>query len=111
MSVKGKEEVAANEGDEEIVLPIVIPLRFPIPAVGGDGEPLRELTVEKRLTAEAFTGIPASGILFDHMFKLVSKLTAQPISTIKKLDALDMYDAIEVLNRFLPNGLKTGGSQ
>ena len=89
-----------------INLPIVIPLQYPI-QVTSDST-FEEFTVEKHLTAAAYKGIPASNLKYDDMQKLTSRMVAQPMSTIEKLHSLDMFRCFEVVNLFLPDGLKTG---
>jgi len=74
-------------------------------------ETITKLEVTQRLKAKHFKGIPAQDILFDHMIKLLSKLTAQPPSVIEELDSEDLFPAVEMVNDFLPGSLTTGESR
>lgn len=93
---------------EEIVLPYSIQLKYPLKF--GDAE-LKELVVERRLRAGDYKGIPASGLKYDDIQRLISRMVGQPVSTIEKLDSLDMFTCVEVLDNFLPGGLRTGDSR
>lgn len=74
-------------------------------------ETITELVVEARPKAKAFKGIPADGIMLDHMFLLLGRITAQPPSVIEELDSEDLFGAVGMVNDFLPNSLATGDSQ
>lgn len=103
-----KDKILNNEQSSKIIkLPYVITLKYP---VGRGSELISELVIERRLKAKDFKGIQANNITFDDMLRLLSRLTAQPLSVIEELDSIDLYEAIEVLSSFLPSGLKTGDS-
>lgn len=102
------ENTKTADGAQEVKvvkLPHVITLKYPI---NRGSEQITELVIERRLKAKDFKGVQASNISFDDMLRLLSRLTAQPMSNIEELDSTDMYAAMEVLSSFLPSGLKTG---
>lgn len=74
-------------------------------------ETISTIEVKRALKAKDFKGINASGISFDDMIRLCSKITGEELKKIEDLDATDFFKVVEVLNHFLPSGLKDGGNQ
>jgi len=102
MSEENKQET------NEIVLPFTIKLTVPI---NWGSETRSTIVVNRRLQAKDFKGIKASDIRFDDMMKLISRVTGEPIAFIEELDATDLFNASQVVQSFLPNGLTTGESR
>ena len=87
-------------------IPFKILLSTPIK--WGANDERTEISVQRKLKAKDFKGIPVQNMQFDHMLKLVSKITNEPLAFIEELEIEDLMKAIEVLNSFLPGGLGTG---
>lgn len=91
--------------DQEYQLPYTMKLQYPIPF--GKDETITELEFKRRLIAEDMFNLPVQGQVLGDTFKLISKMTCQPMSVIKKLDAVDIMEAGKVVNSFLPSGPET----
>lgn len=89
-------------------LPYTLVLKHPIERGTKAENAITQLVFKRRLKAKDFKGIPAAGMQFDHMLKLVSRLSAEPISTIEEMDSEDLFAATDIVNSFLPSGLTTG---
>jgi hypothetical protein len=99
-------ETKVNEAAEgEFTIPHTMALKYPIPF--GKDEQITELVFERRLIAEDMMQLPVQGQVLGDTFKLISKMTRQPMSVIKKLDAEDIMEAGKVVNSFLPSGPET----
>jgi len=100
-----------SEEKKTIVLPHEITLEYPVE--WGKNEELRTtITVVRRLKTKDFKGMPAGGdsLLYDHLLKLMSRMTGESMAFIEELDADDMMKIAEVVNHFLPSGRQIGGS-
>ena len=92
---------------KEFEIPHEIKLDFPVP--WGKNEDDRDtIIVKRRLKGKDLKGIPSESITLGHMFKLVSKITGEPMSFIDELDSKDLFKVIEVVKSFLPNSQTTG---
>lgn len=101
-----------QEEVEELVLPKVIQLKYPVEIGSGESKiSVTEVTIEKRLKAKHFKGIVAQNIKFDDMLLLVGRLIAQPPRIVDELDAKDLFELIDIVKYFLPDGLTTGDNR
>jgi len=96
-----------SEEKKTIELPHEIQLEFPV-EWGSDTR--NTITVVRRLKTKDFKGMPAGGdgLLWDHLLKLISRMTGETLSFIEELDASDMMKVAEVVNYFLPSSRMTG---
>jgi len=92
--------------EKEFSIPYTYVLQEPIQ--WDEENPRDKITVQRRLKAKDFKGISATDMKFDHMIGFISKITGEPTAFIEELDAYDMMKLTEVVNSFLPHGLKTG---
>jgi len=83
----------------EVKLPYTLSLKYPVQM---GQEEVTELTFQKRLTGEDIFQLPVNGQVLGDTFRLISKMTLQPISLIKRMDAVDILEAGKVVNSFLP---------
>jgi hypothetical protein len=100
-------------GDEEkgaVIYEIPYTLQLKHPFERGKQEKVTEITFQRRLKGKDFKGIVAGHIRFDDMLSLISRGTAEPISTIEELDVEDFLAAADVVNYFLGAGQTTGGN-
>lgn len=100
------EQKKNEEGEKNSAsLPYVLQLKHPVPL--DSNRNLTELVFEREMEAGDLMGIPTEGILFDHMLKMVSRMSAQPMPLVKRLKVDDMMEAMNFVNSFLPGGLAT----
>lgn len=93
--------------EKEFEIPYKIKLQTPIE---WGTETIREITIKRRLKARDLKSVPVQNIQMDHVLSLVSKMTGEPVALIEELDVMDLMQAAEVLNSFLPAGLGIGES-
>ncbi len=84
----------------EFKLPYTLELRYPVQM---GSEEITELTFKKRLTGEDIMQLPVQGQVLGDTFRLISKMCQQPVSVVKRMDALDILEAGKVVNSFLPS--------
>lgn len=86
---------------EENQLPYKMKLEHPVQF----GEELvEELEFVNPLTAGDMWDMPAQNQKLGDSFKLVGKMTARPLSFVKKLQAADIVEASRFVQSFLPDG-------
>jgi hypothetical protein len=99
--------MSEQEEKNELTIPFDIPLRKSV-RVDKDTT-LESLTFNREPVAGDFADMDPSKMKLGDMLHILSKVTGQPRKTvIDKLSAKDMFAAIEVLNRFLPDSQTTG---
>lgn len=91
--------------EKEFELPYVIKLDYP---VEWGSETRDTITIKRRLKGKDLKGIPTENLKIGDMFKLVSKVTAEPNTFIDELDSKDLFKAIDVVKSFLPSTQMTG---
>lgn len=85
-------------------LPYTMKLEHPVQF----GEELvEELEFVNPLTAGDMWDMPAQDQKLGDTFKLVGKMTARPLSFVKKLQAADIVSAAKFVQSFLPDGPAT----
>ena len=90
-----------------VKLPIVVKLKYP---VKWGQENVDSIKFDRRLKAKDMKGIPASKIQFEHMIKLLAKLTGIAETMLDEIDGEDIMTVMEVVQGFLPSGQATGDS-
>ena len=88
-------------------LPIVVKLKYP---VKWGQETIDSIKFDRRLKAKDMKGIPASHIQFEHMIKLLAKLTGIAETMLDEIDGEDIMAVMEVVQGFLPSGPVIGDS-
>ena len=97
------------EVPEEIILPYVIELKYPIG--WGGAEKRKTVIIKRRLTAKDVMNIPSENIKLGHMVTLVKHVTGESQAFINEMDTLDLFKCIEVVKNFLPGSRETGGER
>jgi hypothetical protein len=96
------------ETGQEEKYPLPYDLKLKEPIKWGKNETREVLTVQRRLKAKDFKGIPAQNMQMDHFLKMLSRITGEPMALIDELGVEDLFDAVDIINSFLPDGLRTG---
>lgn len=87
-------------------VPYTCKLKYPVQ--WGKDDTVSEIVFPRRLKAKDFRGLPASDLKFDHMIKIVARVTATATTLLEELDAEDFMQLTEVVESFLPAGQKIG---
>ena len=98
-------EQAKNQEQKTYDIPYVLPLKYPIT---WGSEVKKEIVFGKRPKAKDFKSMQATDIRMADMIRIISSVTAEPVSFVEELDATDFLVACEVVNSFLSNGPTTG---
>lgn len=86
-------------------IPYTLKLKHPFP---WGTEQKSEVIFARRLKGKDMKGIQTSAIKMDDMMMMLSRITGEAPAVIQELDTEDLFEAIGVLNSFLPSGQMTG---
>lgn len=108
MTTKSKEEFQQGEKVEkkEFEMPYACKLAHPI--TWGRDQVISEIVFSRRLKVADFKGIPTGDLKFDHMVRVVSRVTGTAEAILMELDITDFMQLSEVVNSFLENGQESG---
>jgi hypothetical protein len=101
-----KEKKEEEEKEKEFKIPYTVLLKYPV--TWGKSETVTEITFPRRLKVADFKGIPTSDLKFDHMVKVVARVTGKAETLLMEIDIEDFMQLSEVVNSFLPGGQKDG---